>query len=374
MANNRLAEAFHPGVFLEEELEARGWTRADLAEILGRSPNDISIIITGKRGVSPETAIGLGDAFGTGPEYWMNLETAYQLAQADSKRQDISLKARLYEKFPVREICKRGWVEATTDVDLLIKRFCKFFEIPILEAVVKFNHAAKKSTEYSDTTSLQCSWLFKARQLARKAMLTNSFSVSKLKVLKAKLRLLMHESEEIKKIPDLMAEAGIRFVIVEWLPGGKLDGATFWLDNGSPVIAMSLLKDRIDNFWFVLMHELSHVEKGEGKEEPIIDIDLFSQNSPLDRPDIELRADRDAVEFCVPQTELANFIVRTDPYYSQQKIQGFAYVHKIHPGIVVGQLQKHDRVGWNHHRKLLVKIRHIITEPSLTDGYGFETR
>ncbi len=98
------------------------------------------------------------------------------------------------------------------------------------------------------------------------------------------------------------------------------------------------------------------------------------RHSPSERPDIEIRADTDAVEFCVPQKELANFIVRKDPYYSQQKIEGFAYVQKIHPGIVAGQLQKHGRVGWSHHRKLLVKIRDIITEPSLTDGYGFETR
>jgi HTH-type transcriptional regulator/antitoxin HigA len=368
------AETFHPGVFLEEELEARGWTRADLGNILGRAANDISLIITGKRGVTPETAIGLGDAFGTGPEYWMNLETAYQLSVARNKRADVTLKARLYQRFPVREMLNRGWVEATDDVDVLAQRFCEFFEIATLGTAVRFNHAAFKSTAYDDTTPVQATWLFRARQLARKSMLSNVFSAARLKTCKAKLRLLMHETEEIRKIPAILAEAGIRFVIVEFLPSGKMDGATFWLDDNSPVIAMSLLRDRIDNFWFILMHELSHVEKGEGKDEPIIDIDICSQDATQDLPDIEIRANKDAAEFLVDQTALENFILRTDPYYHQKKIQGFAYLHRVHPGIVVGQLQKRGRVRWEHHRKLLDKVRGIVTEAAITDGYGFEVR
>lgn len=80
--NRQPAEVFHPGSYLEEELEFRGWTRKDLAEIIDKPANDISLIITGKLEITPETAIGLGDAFGTGPEYWMNLETAYQAYKA----------------------------------------------------------------------------------------------------------------------------------------------------------------------------------------------------------------------------------------------------------------------------------------------------
>ena len=172
----RLAETFHPGVFLEEELEARGWTRSDLGNILGRAANDISLIITGKRGITPETAIGLGDAFNTGPEYWMNLETAYQLSLAEYKRGDVSLKAALYKKFPVREMLNRGWIESSGDVNLLVNRFCEFFEVPSLDSPVLFYHAALKSTAYGEETPVQAAWLFRARQLARQSMLTQSFS------------------------------------------------------------------------------------------------------------------------------------------------------------------------------------------------------
>jgi HTH-type transcriptional regulator/antitoxin HigA len=91
-------------------------------------------------------------------------------------------------------------------------------------------------------------------------------------------------------------------------------------------------------------------------------------------PDIEIRANKDAAAFLIDQRALENFILRTDPYYHQNKIEGFAYLHKIHPGIVVGQLQKRGHIRWEQHRKLLDKVRDIIAEASITDGYGFEVR
>ena len=63
-------------------------------------------------------------------------------------------------------------------------------------------------------------------------------------------------------------------MVVEALPGSKIDGACFWLDPTTPVIAMSLRFDRIDNFWFVLRHELEHVLQRHGQSAPVLDIEL----------------------------------------------------------------------------------------------------
>lgn len=76
------AEVFHPGEFLRDELEARGWTQADLAEILGRPLKTVNEVIVGKKAITPETARGLAAAFGTSAQFWMNLESAYQLHRA----------------------------------------------------------------------------------------------------------------------------------------------------------------------------------------------------------------------------------------------------------------------------------------------------
>jgi HTH-type transcriptional regulator/antitoxin HigA len=372
MTRRKAAETFHPGVFLEEELNERGWSQLDLAEILGRSPREVNLIINGKMSITPKTAIGLSEALGTSPELWMNLETAYQLSKAEAERGDVSLKAKLYAKFPVREIIKRRWVEPSENIHVLVGRFCRFFEIPSLDEDPNFNCAARKSTPYFDAANApQTAWLYRARNLAKAMLIEHKFTQSRLKTCLDKLKLLLHEPAEIRHIPKIMAEAGIRFIIVEPLQKSKIDGATFWLDNESPVIVMSLRYDRIDNFWFTLMHELSHVKHGEGKDEAIVDIDLLSNEGSKDKPEFEQRADKDAAEFCVPAAILNSFIMRTHPYYLEWKVQGFAALNKVHAGIVVGQLHHLGKLPHSHLRKLLEKVREIILEPAFTDGYGY---
>jgi HTH-type transcriptional regulator/antitoxin HigA len=81
MKNPIAAEIFPPGEFLRDELEARGWTQADLAKILGCPQHLISEIIDGKHAITAEIAWGLRDAFGVDPQLWLNLERAYQLSR-----------------------------------------------------------------------------------------------------------------------------------------------------------------------------------------------------------------------------------------------------------------------------------------------------
>jgi HTH-type transcriptional regulator/antitoxin HigA len=80
MEDRMPAEVFPPGDFLKEELEARGWTQNDLADILDWPARLVSEIIDGQRRISPETALDLARAFGTSAEYWLNLESAYRQA------------------------------------------------------------------------------------------------------------------------------------------------------------------------------------------------------------------------------------------------------------------------------------------------------
>lgn len=73
----------HPGeMLLKEFLEPMGISQAKLAEDLGIPIQRVNTIIRGKRGVSAETAILLARYFKMSPEFWMNLQTAYDLYQA----------------------------------------------------------------------------------------------------------------------------------------------------------------------------------------------------------------------------------------------------------------------------------------------------
>ena len=76
-----VAEVCHPGEHLRDELDARGWTQVEFAEIIGRPVQAINEIVNGKRGVTARTAREFGAALGTSAELWMNLNTAYRLSR-----------------------------------------------------------------------------------------------------------------------------------------------------------------------------------------------------------------------------------------------------------------------------------------------------
>src|SRR6266478_1817679 len=161
------AEAFPPGEFLREELEAREGSQQELAEILDRPPRLVSELIAGKRAITPETARGLGEAFGTGPEYWMNLESQFQLSKLKIEGDTVARRARLYGNFPVREMLRRGWIKASENLDDLERRFCEFFEIHDPSERPTLSHVAKKTEPAADATTLQLAWIFRVKQLAR---------------------------------------------------------------------------------------------------------------------------------------------------------------------------------------------------------------
>ena len=93
------ANVFSPGEFLRDELEARGWTQRDLADVLGRPLQTVNQIINAKKRITPETAVELASALGTSAGLWLNLESAYRLAHVKSIDTHIARRAkRLLDK------------------------------------------------------------------------------------------------------------------------------------------------------------------------------------------------------------------------------------------------------------------------------------
>lgn len=364
---NRIpAEVFPPGEFIRDELDARGWTQGDLAQIMGRPPQVVNEIIAGKKQITPDTALGLAKAFGDDDAlYWMNLENMYRLAQATPADDAVARRSKLYSLFPVREVTKRKWIEASDNLDVIEHRVCSFYGIKNLDEKPTFAHAAKASDD-ERSHPLQLAWLYRAYNLA-KAASASTYSESKLRAALTKLKQILVAPEEIRQVPKILADAGVRFVIVEFLPNSKIDGAAFWID-GAPVIAMAIRFDRVNNFWFVLRHEIEHVLNKDGQ---VLDVELTEslQRKESFSPE-ETRANNAAAEFLVSKSELDSFIVRVRPLYSEQRILLFAKRIGVHPGIVVGQLQFRDEVPYTHFHKYLVKIREIVTQTALTDGWG----
>jgi antitoxin HigA-1 len=82
--SKKSVHAIHPGEFLAEILAELGLSQAALARAIGVSPMRISHLVKGTRPVTAELALLLGRAFDQSPQYWLNLQTRFDLATAEA--------------------------------------------------------------------------------------------------------------------------------------------------------------------------------------------------------------------------------------------------------------------------------------------------
>lgn len=375
MSERRPAEVFHPGEHLIDELNARGWTQTEFAEIISRPVRLVNEVVNRKRGITPETARAFGAALGTSPEFWMNLDTAYHLWKTEENVDvaPIVHRAKMRKAYPVRDMALRGWIRMSEITQVVESQLLRFFGVDSLDEQPRLAALAatkRSNSENEDMTSIQTAWLYRVYHIAT-AMQVAQYSKKSLKAAVESMMTMREAPEEIRQVSRLLEECGVRFVIVETLPSSKIDGITFWLNNHSPVIGMSLRFDRIDNFWFVLRHEIEHVLNEDGKDSVIVDSNMeVVPNEPEKLSEEEKIANAAAAEFCTPQKDLTSFIARTGPIPPRIRVLGFAQKHKLHPGLVVGQLQRHLN-RFDLFRPMLVQIRYIITPVAMTDGFGY---
>ena len=366
------AETFPPGEFLREELDARGWTQSDFADILGRPIQLVNEIVLGKRAITPETAQRLADALGTSPQLWLNLESSYQLSRLKPEDDSVARRARLYEKAPVKELVRRQWIEQSINIEVLEQRVMHFYGLTSLDQDPHFWPFAARASIVEEPSRAHWAWLFRAKYLAR-AVQANKYTSERLEQAIVRLKALLPNAEDIRHVPKILSESGVRFLILEPLANTRIDGACFWLDRASPVVVLSLRYDRIDGFWFTLLHELGHVMHRHGLTgHESVDTNLVGTGAKAfdEKPAIEQLVDKFAVEHLVPRKTLDYFIARVKPLYYKAKISDFARHNGVHPGIVVGQLQFRKEIPYSHNREMLVSVKDIITSSALSDGWG----
>lgn len=256
--------------------------------------------------------------------------------------------------FPVHEIVKRGWVErrsrsAGDQAEEIIREF--FSQLGNVKAAVamfrKSDHirSARSMDEYA-LVSWSAQVVIKARQTRPKPKFTKG-SVD-LDFMREVARLSWSDSGPLLA-QEYLAKHGIPLIIEPHLPRTYLDGAAILVETDRPIIGLSVRHDRIDNFWWCLMHELAHIalHLDTNVSGFFDDLDVEDQGDKQ-----EEEADQLAGEALIPQDAWEKSPARN--FRSAQSSEHLAKELGIHPAIVAGRMRHH----FNNYRILNQLVGH----------------
>ncbi|ETA81381.1 HigA family addiction module antitoxin [Youngiibacter fragilis] len=263
------AVAVPPGETIRENMEFLGMNQKELAARLDITEKHLSNVLGGISPITYDTAIKLEHVIGPSAEFWLELETGYQLNKLRIEEEsNIEEEKEILKVIPYREISEFGWVEKTNDRNRRVINLREFYSVSTLQAIRRTYAVAlrtqKSSNEVSDYGAL--AWLRKAETEGLDHDV-EEFSKSKLRKMIPKFRELTMKSakESFPEMEKLCAEAGIALVLVKYVPKTYICGATFWRNNKA-IVALSVRGKRADVFWFTFFHEVAHLLKHTRKE------------------------------------------------------------------------------------------------------------
>ncbi len=298
------------------------------------------------------------------------LEIAKVLGISLKKNAQVALSKdeneNFWDKFPINEMYKRGWFLGydgpLNKIKVNAEEFLTDFFSPIGEScLLPALHKKKARTGSQIDEYALSAWQARVVQLALMDPCKASFQLQKVNDAWIKELLSLSVNEDGPKfVKEHLGNVGINFVIEPHLTGTHLDGAAIRQDGQSPIVALTLRYDRLDNFWFVLLHEVAHVVKHLGSQENmnfLDDLDIEATDDPREK-----EANDFAYEKLMPpdewETSFARFMATPQVVTEQARAWG------IHPAIIAGRIRKeqenyrilNELVGNGEVRKLFPEI------------------
>lgn len=307
---------------------ANGLTQADLASKIGMKEQQLQKLEADRyESTSLKTLVKIAE------HLKIRLTADVQIKEIESPDLfDIS-------NYPFKQMFQRKWFgnftgtlneAAKQSVELL----SDFFAIA---GVKHLQHAYTKRTVRQDSVFNEYAlnaWyarvLTKARDQELEIFFDKSFITDQW--LQELARLSVDSDGPIKAFEHLN-RIGVRTVVESQIEGTQLDGAALLLDEIYPVIALTLRYDRLDNFWFVLFHEIAHVFLHLS-----IDITIIFDDLDFTTDGIEQEADQFALNALIQNSIWKKSLVRFSP--SNEIIINQAKALRIHPALIAGRLRR----------------------------------
>lgn len=312
-------------------MEQQSLSQRDLVPFIG-SRSKVSEVLARKRPLTLSMIRALHQGLG--------IPASSLLREQDpSQSQDYAIE---WDRFPIREMMKREWLKpflrgAKDNVEATKRFFDALRPVPIAQVLYRSSHHLRSARKMDNYALAAWTARVMSTSLANPPKVPYDRTRLDPEFMKALVKLSVFPDGPVLAARYLR-EQGISVVIEKHLPNTYLDGSAILLDAERPVVALTLRYDRVDNFWFSLMHELAHLYLHLGSE-----VDQFYDDFDIDyQGDLrENEADVLASEVLIPQADwkrsAASSLKMPDAVESLAKKLG------IHPAIVAGRIRHENR-------------------------------
>ena len=323
-----------PVAAIEFRMDQAGLRPRDLIPFIG-SRAKVSEVLSGKRAITMPVARALHEHLGI---------PARVLLQKPDRQSDGPLAAIEWQRFPLKEMARRGWIATVSDLakhaEQLINDLIERAGGPsLVPAVLYRKNDHLRVNAKTDEHALKA-WCWHILATANENPPASAYrpGTVTLNFLKQVARLSPHANGP-QRAQQFLAKHGIPLVIVRHLNKTYLDGATLRLGDSRPVIGLTLRYDRIDNFWFCLLHELAHVGRhlDRNQGDTFIDDQTLRRMEGTQVDPREAQADEWAEEALIPQKKWEASAIQKRP--RPQAVMELAHELQIHPAIVAGRVR-----------------------------------
>lgn len=314
---------------------ATGMSQTDLADRLGMKPQQIQRYeASNYAGANLERLIEVSKV--------LNVHITGLFEREDARKgavfswEDVS--DVVWKQFPAREMAKRGWFEMPRKADIFEKARDYFMQTAGPQFATAYHrkkmHGGSVPNEYA-----LLAWQARILERARELVDTHDppdFILDDRWI--ADLVALTSRNDGPKRAQALLLSKGIALTTERHFSGTYLDGGAMLDHDGRPVIGLTLRYDRLDNFWFVLLHELGHVflHLMEG-----IRYDFFDEEGTTENDKIEREADQFALDSLIPEGKWDECLSRFA--LSEEAVQIDAKNLGIDASIIAGRIRKERR-------------------------------
>ncbi len=327
-----------PVAAIEFRMEQAGLSPRDLIPFIG-SRAKVSEVLSGKRAITMPMARALHEHLGV---------PADVLLRRPDDTLDQPLADLDWRRFPLKAMAKRRWIPDVPDMaaraeELLGTLIERAGGRPVASAALYRKTDTLRANAKMDPYALKA-WCWQVLATANRDRPHGDYTAGTVTLgFLEQVARLSWSKEGPKQAQEFLGDNGIPLVILEHLPRTYLDGAALRLGDGRPVVALTLRYDRLDNFWFCLLHELAHVGRhmdNDAGHAFIDDLTLRSLDEGRQDPR-EAQADEWAEEALIPRTTWETSTVQEHP--TPMAVLDLAQALHVHPAIVAGRVRYERR-------------------------------